>query len=309
MFGWCGAGVAGVVVWGPVDGVGGDFWLVGLWSDGTNVRHISRVGCVHPDTRGVAEAAPEISAWWVAIVVGVDRARLAGALASIVAAPPAVADLPQRLCMACLAALPVDGVGVSLMTRSNSERVLLGASDAIGARIEQLQFDLGEGPCVSAFQDAQPVLVPDLAAVQARARWPMFTHEAPAVGASAVFAFPLQVGAIGIGVFDCHRARAGPLAEVAEALVVADAVTMALLNLQARLAEDITSDVADLFDVTWRTHAVVHQATGAVAVQLRLSTEEALARLRAYAFRHARPLDAVATDVMANRVDLIHDEG
>lgn len=240
--------------------------------------------------------------------MAVDRVRLAGALTAIVAAPLEPAELPERLCTACVAALPVDGVGVSLMTREPGARALLGASDAIGNRIEQLQFDLGEGPCVSAFRNAQPVLVPDLHADEAVARWPMFIHEAASTGAAALFAFPLQVGTIGIGVLDCHRTRAGPLIEIAQALAVADAVTVALLNFQARIAESGDTDATDLFDLSWRTHAVVHQATGALAVQLHISTAEALARLRAHAFRHSRPLHAVASDIMADRLDLSRED-
>lgn len=234
----------------------------------------------------------------------VDRTELAGALAQIVADPPGTADIPERLCRACLAALPVDGVGLSLMPKDQPDgRVLLGASDRQGARIEEWQFDLGEGPCVSAFLAGRPVLVPDLQAKEARVRWPMFTREAAAGGIGAVFAFPLQIGAIGIGVLDCYRSRAGPLVEIPEALAVTDAITVALLNIEVAGGEGEVGDVA-LFDLSWRTHAVVHQATGALAVELGITVGEALARLRAHAFASAQPLDKVGTEVLAGRLHL-----
>jgi GAF domain/ANTAR domain len=229
--------------------------------------------------------------------MAVDRVRLAGALAEIAAGSPEIEDFPERLCAACVDALPVDGVGLSLITRDQPDgRTLLGASDVTGAQIEELQFTLGEGPCVSAFTDARPVLVPDLQDTEPRLRWPMFTREAEAVGVGALFAFPLQVGAIGIGVLDCHRSRKGPFGETAEALAVADAVTMALITLRVGLRLDPRQ--LDLFDLSWRTHAVVHQATGALSAQLGVSTADALARLRAHAFLHSRPLEAVARDVL-----------
>src|SRR5256885_3628891 len=106
--------------------------------------------------------------------MAVDRVRLAGALTAIVAGAPEIRLFPERLCAACVNVLPVDGVGLSLMTRDQpGGRALLGASDAVGARIEELQFDLGEGPCFSAFNDARPVLVPDLQDDEPRVRWPM----------------------------------------------------------------------------------------------------------------------------------------
>ncbi|MFD2419773.1 GAF and ANTAR domain-containing protein [Amycolatopsis pigmentata] len=236
--------------------------------------------------------------------MAVDRIRLARALAAIATDSGTPAELPDRLCQTCVTVLPVDGVGVSLVSREHSGgRALLGASDSVSAQIEELQFDLGEGPCISAFGDGQPVLVADLRADDLHARWPMFTRAVQAIEAVAIFAFPLQLGAIGIGVLDCYRARAGPLREVTEALTVADAVTLALLNLQARLnGGPGPAEGTELFDLSWRDHAEVHQATGALAAQLDISTDEALARLRAYAFRHARPLRVVAADVMARRL-------
>jgi hypothetical protein len=190
---------------------------------------------------------------------------------------------------------------VSLMSREPpGGRSVLGATDGVSAQIEELQFDLGEGPCVSAFRDAQPGPGGRLPVRRVQRRVAMFARAVRALGVGAVFAFPLQLGTIGIGVLDYYRMRAGPLHEIVETLVVGDAVTLALLNFQARLAEGaIPSEGAELFDLSWRNHAEVHQATGAVAAQLGISIEEALARLRAHAFRHSRPLRAVAADIMA----------
>ncbi len=239
----------------------------------------------------------------VTVVMGVERIELAGALAAIVADPPRAEDLPERLCTACLSVLPVDGVGLSLMTRTDSGgRTLLGASGEVGAKIEQLQFDLGEGPCVSAFSEAQPVLISDLEATEVSARWPLFAHEARSTGVRALFAFPMQVGTIAIGVLDCHRMRPGALDDVSDALTVTDAVTMALLNFHYRASEG--RDAVELFDVSWRSHAVVHQATGMLSAQLDIRTDEALAILRAHAFRWSRPVDAVASDLVARRLHL-----
>ncbi|GAA4619190.1 GAF domain-containing protein [Actinoallomurus liliacearum] len=225
------------------------------------------------------------------------------------ASPAEAAELPEQLCDACIGALPVDGVGLSLMTRDPAGgRMLLGASDDVGARIEELQFRLGEGPCVTAFGTARPVLVPDVQADEARARWPMFTREAETAGAAALFAFPLLVGVIGIGVLDCHRARTGPLAETAEALVVADAVTTVLLNFKIRSAEGSDGEI-DLFSMSTRAHALVYQAVGSVAGRLGISTEDALARLRAHAFSHSRSLEAVADDVLTGRLQIPTEKG
>ncbi|MDA3623912.1 GAF and ANTAR domain-containing protein [Saccharopolyspora sp. WRP15-2] len=241
--------------------------------------------------------------------MAVDRIRLAEGLAAIVADVPGQEGLPERLCHACLAALPVDGVGLSLMTNEHAGgRMLLGATDAAGSKIEELQFSLGEGPCVTAFSEARPVLVPDVTTDEVRLRWPAFAEQVAAAGVGSLFAFPLQVGAIGIGVLDCHRIRTGPLEEVTEALVVATAVTAALLDHQARVLS--AAEVKpELIDLSWRDHAAVHQATGMVSSQLSVPTDTALARLRAHAFCEGRPLKDVAADVVARRLRFSEEDG
>ncbi len=231
----------------------------------------------------------------------VDRTQFAQALTAIVAEVRKAEELPERLCQACVAALPVDGVGLSLMTgRHPGSRMLLAASDDAGRDIEEVQFSLGEGPCVTAFQQARPVLVPDITDREARLQWPAFVEDLADRGVRALFAFPLQVGAIGIGVLDCHRAEPGPLEEVTEALVVANALTTAVLDYQA--GSLTTLDKPELIDLSWRSHATVHQATGMASSQWRVPTEEALARLRTHAFREGRPLEELANDVVIRRV-------
>ncbi|SDM47901.1 GAF and ANTAR domain-containing protein [Allokutzneria albata] len=241
-----------------------------------------------------------------------DRGQLADALFTIVNDTSDLAELPQRLCTACLSAVPVDGVGLALMAGNQvGGRAFLGATDLLGARIEQLQFDLGEGPCVTAFEDGQPVLVTDLRARDAGVRWPMFVHELRKTPVRALFAFPLRLGAIRIGALDCYRTRPGPLVEPAAALMVAQAVTAALLRVQVREAdrEHETGEFPweakpGLVDLAIRHHAQVHQATGMVAARLEIGLEEAFVRLRAYAFRLGRSLDEVGADVVAGRMPL-----
>ncbi|MGK9269407.1 ANTAR domain-containing protein [Williamsia muralis] len=48
----------------------------------------------------------------------------------------------------------------------------------------------------------------------------------------------------------------------------------------------------------------VYLASGMVAAQLAVSADEALDRLRAFSFRHNRPLNDVADDVVARRMNL-----
>jgi hypothetical protein len=86
--------------------------------------------------------------------------------------------------------------------------------------------------------------------------------------------------------------------EYPAALMAADAAAHALLRLEVGQAA-IFSDNPDT-QVGYQFQ--IHQATGMVQVQLGVSTEEALVRLRARAFALGRPLVEVATDVVERRL-------
>jgi hypothetical protein len=234
---------------------------------------------------------------------------LALALARIVAEGGASA--PGRICRACLAVLPVTRAAVTVMAGADRQEPIW-ASDEIASHLDEMQFRLGEGPCVEAFTEGRPVLVPDLAELRGH-RWPVFAAAARRTAVQALFVLPLQVGAIVIGVLDLYRDEPGMLApdELAAALRTADALLWALLGLRDGPAADDSSpgnsgngevDPHGWLSGSPLNHTAVYQATGMIMVQLALSPEAALSRLRASAFVQDRPIDEVARDVVGRRL-------
>jgi GAF domain/ANTAR domain len=197
--------------------------------------------------------------------------------------------------------LGVTGAGISVVTTAGNRGVVC-ATDHVSARIEDLQFTLGEGPCVDAVDMGAPVLVPDLAKPEDLSvdRWPAFMKAATAAGVRAVFAFPLRIGAINVGALDLYRAGAGEMAadQLHAALMAADTAAVALLHLDTQLDGTFADDV----EARTSYQLQVHQATGIVQVQLGIATEEAFLMLRARAFALGRPLVDVATDVIERRL-------
>lgn len=203
--------------------------------------------------------------------------------------------LPLRLCEVGVDRLGVQGVGVALIA-SPAARSLLSASGKLSGRVEELQFSLGEGPCLDAFRTGSPSLEPDLSDGGWR-RWPMFTDAALDAGVQAVFAFPLQVGAACFGVLDIARTTPGMLdnEQLADALVLADIATDAILQMQGGASSD---RVADELGGIGSERIVVHQATGMVSAQVGVDIAAALARLRAHAFTDGRAITDVAREVV-----------
>ena len=212
------------------------------------------------------------------------------------------------LCDACVGGLPgVGGAGLAVMTSLPAQQVRY-ASDPVSVRVEELQVTLGEGPCVDAFTGGHPVLATDLNDAYWLQRWPVFAPAAVSAGARSLFALPLQVGAVRLGVIDLYRPVPGALAgdDLAEALAFADAATELLLA--EHLPGGQIAGSAQLFS----HRAVVHQATGMVSAQLTIPVQEAFLRLRARAYSTDRTLEEVARDVVDRRLrftDLDDDEG
>jgi hypothetical protein len=178
----------------------------------------------------------------------------------------------------------------------------LGSSDPRSAFVEELQFTLGEGPCVDACTSSRPVSEPDLTHPVIR-RWPAFAQLAVEAGVRAVFAFPLQVGAVRLGALDLHRDRPGDLnrEQREDAQIIATAVSDALLDLQAAApGGGLAPELADA--ETLRVE--VHQASGMISAQLDISVADALIRLRARAYADRRAIRDVARDVIAGRLEI-----
>lgn len=214
------------------------------------------------------------------------------------------ANLPQALAVKAAVALGVDGICAGLGTGPTG-MVLAWVQETVSVELDDLQFTLGQGPGPDAAMAGEPVLVPDLAI--AVTRWPVFVPAAMDLGARAVFALPLRIGAISVGALVAHRAIAGPLADgaLADAFALADAVTVLLLREQSTWTGHITRTVdgsASGWDRPGTYRAEVHQATGMISAQLRISLAEALVRLRARAYADGRLVAEVAADVVARRL-------
>lgn len=213
--------------------------------------------------------------------------------------PLPAALLGGTLCSPFIDELPVDGASVSVFTLAGQSTIC--ASDSVAARSETLQFELGEGPHWEALTTGVPVLRPNLADITSPG-WPVFRDAARAIGIGALFAFPMKMGAVTVGVVDLYAAR--PL--ILSAVMIARAVTLAGRAAPAAAMEAMYSaqdhrSPEDEMAPSMRRE--VHQATGMIQAQLDTSATDAFARLRAHAFSTGISIDDIARDVVARRLD------
>ncbi|MGW1806697.1 GAF and ANTAR domain-containing protein [Streptomyces sp. NPDC002078] len=238
---------------------------------------------------------------------GQARLRVSETLAAAARGADHPQAVPGALCQACVRLLPVSGSSVSI-SGGKGVRVTWCASDRVAARLAELQYTVGDGPCQTALEHGAPVLAADLAGGPDARRWPIFAHEAMALGVRAVFSLPLGVSGAAIGTLDLYSDSAGGLTgqDMRTALWVRDAVTYALMSLQAAghdgTEEDTEDEVASWVAASEADHTEVYQAVGMVMVQLDLDPEQALDRLRARAYAEGRTVSQLAREVLARRL-------
>jgi diguanylate cyclase (GGDEF)-like protein len=128
--------------------------------------------------------------------------------------------------------LPISAAGVTLISPGSNPRYVA-ASDESALRFEELQTELGEGPCLMAYHTGEAVAVADLGD---ELRFPKFAPRALEAGLVAVFTFPLRSGGDQLGALDLYRNTAGLLdmATMSAAQTLADVAAAYLLNAQAR---------------------------------------------------------------------------
>ena|ERR1700722_2475612 len=225
------------------------------------------------------------------------------------------------VCAVAVSSAELTGAWLAVARGSGPDFVMC-VTDPSGEQLAELQLMLGEGPCHDVLASAAPVLAADLGNAEFSRRWPAFIPAARQLGAGAVFAFPLIVGAIRAGVLGLYRGAPGPLSDrqLGDLLILADAATVMVLggvhgdgdsdgdgdgDGDGEAGTTLNGQAPDLA----LHRAEIDQATGMLTVQLDVSAGEAFARLRAYAYSQQRRLADVAGDIVARRLRLDRDPG
>lgn len=210
------------------------------------------------------------------------------------------------LCNVAANVIEVSGAGIMLMS-GDVPRGSVCTSDDVSAVIEEVQYAVGEGPSVDAYNEDRTVAEPDLRHPR-ELRWPAFAAPVLEAGVRAVFAYPLRVGAVRIGALDLYREHPGPLTEEqhANAVVMAEVGALVVLAMQAGAPP---GELAAELQAGGEFRYVVHQASGMIAAQLDVSVGVALIRLRAFAFANDRSITDVAEHVVARKLRFDGDVG
>lgn len=205
----------------------------------------------------------------------------------------------HRICLVANELLSAKSVSLALVVDRAYSPVA--ATDSLGTLLDDEQFALGNGPTFDAQNSPAPIIVEDVHARRAVARWPVFTKLSEKHGFLGAFAFPLRVGYAYLGVMTAYRARTGePSAEqYADGLVLASLATAELVRQEAGIAADPDALEPRLYD-----QSALQVAAGMVAESLNIPIVAALARIRARAFADDQPVSHTARRIVARELVL-----
>jgi hypothetical protein len=204
--------------------------------------------------------------------------------------------LPMVFVRAAVSVLPIAGAGLSM---TDHLRIPLAATDEDVVLAERLQTTVGEGPCLAAVSEGQP-LVADLATMAAS--WPTF-HERFAAECPyrSVASFPLR-GTPGayVGALDLYSTNPDTLTDrELNEVDAAVATPIASMLFRATAVEEPDGPAVP----SWLSRESVNErmnvwvAVGMSMERLKLTNVDTLALLRGYAYSHGLTLDQVARQV------------
>jgi hypothetical protein len=214
------------------------------------------------------------------------------------------------LCETAARLAGVDGAAVAVLI-SPQVRELLYATDEVAQKIDELQYATGEGPCLDAHYSQWPQLYSHLEGDARQDPWLAFSSGVRELGVEAVFAFPVPgAHSESMGVLELYRRAPGPLSDdqVNSAATCGEAIgeiiRMHIPSTAGELDAATDAEPASLDYKNPFSRSAVYQASGMVALQLGISTGEALARIRAHAYAQGVPITHAAADIVAQRFSI-----
>jgi GAF domain-containing protein len=222
-----------------------------------------------------------------------DLAESLSALARLAAGRLSLEDLLTEVATYSVQAIPgADGAGLTLLEADRADTIVKSAPFV--REIDDIQYRLGEGPCISAAAQGEPMRSGSLGADP---RWPRFGPRAGRLGVHSVLSLPListdiVVGAMNVyahakDAFDDRAEHLGRLFAVPAAIAVQNAQILAQTR---RLAAHLQAALVH--------RSVIDQAIGIMMSRSGITSEEAFDRLKALSQREHRKLFVVADGIV-----------
>ncbi|MET0695463.1 MAG: GAF and ANTAR domain-containing protein [Propionibacteriaceae bacterium] len=219
------------------------------------------------------------------------------ALSTVSTGKLALEDLLREVANFAVGAIPgADGAGLTLL--ESDRRDLVVTTAPFVHEVDDIQYSIGQGPCITAAAEAQTVISGSLGG---DSRWPRFGARVARLGVHSAVSLPLitsdgVVGALNVyahgkHVFDQRAAELGGLFARPAAIAVQNAQVLA----QARRLAGQLQRALD-------SRGIIDRAVGILMSRSGDTEEQALTRLRTLSQHEHRKLDVVAQVIVDEAV-------
>ncbi|XAS72479.1 GAF and ANTAR domain-containing protein [Micrococcaceae bacterium Sec5.1] len=186
------------------------------------------------------------------------------------------------------------GAGVSILD-SQARRTSTGFTDSIVEQADFLQYELGQGPCLTAWASEEPVLIEDLGTDP---RWPEWRTAVSSLPIKSVVSAPLIANGHSIGAMKVYASQA----------FVYDNNTASLMGLFSSPAATLLSHIqstetpkriSEGLQAALHSRDVVNRACGILMERHKITHERALQQLIGDARDKSRTLQEVSAELVA----------
>lgn len=160
-------------------------------------------------------------------------------------------------------------------------------TDPIVAKLDDLQTELGDGPCLTALRQHRTVLIEDMAA---ETRWPQFTRKATELGVRSVLSFQLFVESENLGALNLYGDEASAFSE--------DSIEIGTIVAQHAAVAMFGSSAEGQFRAALSTRDIIGQAKGMLMERFGIDAVSAFKLLTGLSQETNTPLRDIAQQVV-----------
>ncbi|ASN53559.1 GAF and ANTAR domain-containing protein [Sinomonas sp. R1AF57] len=226
-----------------------------------------------------------------------ELAALTAHLAELLLTHDTVDEAVQSLANAAKDAITgASGAGASLID-PRGRKTSSGATDAVVLHADSLQYELGEGPCLSAWAEQRSITMSDS---RAETRWPGWTQAVAGLPLRSALSTPLMSGDTAIGALKVYSTEPDAFTprDMEFLTLLARPAALMLANVQARdaaqrLSSDLTGALSD--------RDAIQRAVGIMMEREDLAADQALSRIVALSRLRQRAVRDTALDIVQGR--------
>lgn len=228
-----------------------------------------------------------------------DRALASSlvSLAGLATAPHDLRDMLTKVATFAVQAIPgADGAGLTLLEIDRADLIV--KSEQFVRAIDDIQYGIGEGPCISAAATGE---TKRSGLLSKDPRWPQFGPRAGELGVHSALSLPLLVSTGILGAMNVYAHAPDSFDERSQRFGETFAISAALAVQHAQILEQ-TARLIDQLHAGLQGRALIDQATGVLRRRHGDTCDEALDRLQQKSREQDVSLPAVALSVVEDAV-------